>query len=175
MQVKSHNFETISRCRSCGSSDLIPVLSLGDQYTSDFLDSKNELNGNQKIPLDLVLCGIKECSLLQTLHTASRATLFNKNYWFRCRVWYGEVIEKVHNIWVEGESCIDICWSQLVCMKRLMTMALVQEYSYVRRGTKLTPFADETSGTSTYNTDPLSTVGITICIQCCRIWWDYVF
>lgn len=86
MQVKSHNFETISRCRSCGSSELIPVLSLGDQYTSDFLDSKNELNGNQKIPLDLVLCGIKECSLLQTLHTASRATLFNKNYWFRSSV-----------------------------------------------------------------------------------------
>jgi NDP-4-keto-2,6-dideoxyhexose 3-C-methyltransferase len=108
-----NSFQKISQCRSCGSEELIPVLSLGDQYTSDFLNSKDELNGNEKIPLDLVLCGEQSCSLLQTLHTASRQTLFNKNYWFRSSV-NESLVEGLYDITSAIQKKINISDDDLI-------------------------------------------------------------
>ncbi|MCJ7470014.1 hypothetical protein MUO74_05900 [Candidatus Bathyarchaeota archaeon] len=56
-------------CRVCGSGKLIPVLSLGEQYVTDFVEEsgKDYIKG----PLELVLCSIKDggCGLLQLGHT----------------------------------------------------------------------------------------------------------
>ena len=68
---------TRSTCRVCESS-FEPVLSLGDQYVSNFI-SPGELDGI-KTPLELVLC--RRCRLLQLRHTAP-AELMYQNYWYR--------------------------------------------------------------------------------------------
>ena len=72
----------ITECRSCGTSDLISILSLGNQYPSNFVDDDFSPNEKDKIPLELVFCRKKECGLLQLKHTASRESLY-KQYWFR--------------------------------------------------------------------------------------------
>ena len=72
----------ITECRSCGTSNLIPILSLGNQYPSNFVDEDFSLDEKDKIPLELVFCGKKECGLLQLKHMASRESLY-KQYWFR--------------------------------------------------------------------------------------------
>ena len=67
-------------CRSCGCSNMLSILSLGDQYPSDFVDSTTSV----KIPLELVLCNEDDggCGLLQLKHTTPRDLLYRK-YWFR--------------------------------------------------------------------------------------------
>ncbi len=50
---------SITECRACGESDLIPILSLGNQYPSNFIDKDFSPNEKDKIPLELVFCGIK--------------------------------------------------------------------------------------------------------------------
>lgn len=68
-------------CRVCGNNALAPVLSLGDQYVSDFVDTMTE---NASAPLELVICNASEggCGLLQLKHTADQASLY-RNYWYR--------------------------------------------------------------------------------------------
>ena len=44
----------INSCRSCGSKDLSNILSLGDMYVTNFVNSEREQG--PKIPLNLVLC-----------------------------------------------------------------------------------------------------------------------
>jgi len=68
---------TRSTCRVCEGS-FEPVLSLGDQYVSNFI-SPGEPDGI-KTPLELVLC--RRCRLLQLRHTAP-AELMYQNYWYR--------------------------------------------------------------------------------------------
>ena len=50
---------SITECRACGESDLIPILSLGNQYPSNFIDEDFSPNEKDKIPLELVFCGKK--------------------------------------------------------------------------------------------------------------------
>lgn len=64
-------------CRVCDGA-LHPVLSLGDQYVSDF-PSPNDGNGI-KAPLDLVIC--ERCQLLQLRHTVPPEAMY-RNYWYR--------------------------------------------------------------------------------------------
>lgn len=68
-------------CRVCGNGALSPVLSLGDQYISDFVDTMTE---NASAPLELVICNADEggCGLLQLKHTADQGSLY-RNYWYR--------------------------------------------------------------------------------------------
>ena len=75
----------ITKCRSCRSNNLIPVISLGNQYPSNFIDDSYIPDDQNKIPLELILCGEKNCSLVQLKHTASRESLY-KQYWFRSGV-----------------------------------------------------------------------------------------
>lgn len=74
-------------CRSCGSSALTPVLSLGEQYVSNFIDQPTENEVVLKAPLELVLCdtGGGGCSLLQLRHTVPADMMFRK-YWYRSGV-----------------------------------------------------------------------------------------
>ena len=71
-----------TKCRSCNSNNLISVISLGAQYPSNFVNEDYILDEKNNIPLELVLCGKKDCGLLQLKHTASRVSLY-KEYWFR--------------------------------------------------------------------------------------------
>jgi NDP-4-keto-2,6-dideoxyhexose 3-C-methyltransferase len=69
--------KTRNTCRVC-EGVLEPILSLGEQYVSDF-PSPGKPEGI-KAPLELVLCG--QCHLLQLKHTVSGDTLY-RNYWYR--------------------------------------------------------------------------------------------
>jgi hypothetical protein len=59
MQVKARK-----TCRVCGSSKLVPILSLGEQFVINFVDDPKE--DYAKVPLELVLCNVKDgsCGLL---------------------------------------------------------------------------------------------------------------
>ena len=72
----------ITECRSCGSTDLTNILSLGLQYPSNFIELNSIPDKKEKIPLELIFCEKKYCGLLQLKHTASRESLY-KEYWFR--------------------------------------------------------------------------------------------
>ncbi|MFH0971171.1 MAG: class I SAM-dependent methyltransferase [Candidatus Micrarchaeota archaeon] len=66
-------------CRVCFSEKLTPILSLGGQYVSDFVDE----NRGEKIPLELVLCNAKEggCGLLQLTYTTPPEIMYTQ-YWY---------------------------------------------------------------------------------------------
>src|SRR5712664_99205 len=64
-------------CRLCGSRRLMRVLSLGNQYVSDFITSSGE---HPKAPLELVRCA--DCGLVQLKHTFPRTDLY-RHYWYR--------------------------------------------------------------------------------------------
>lgn len=69
---------TIENCRSCHSDRLKPILSLGDQYLSDFVEE----NGKPEVfPLDLVLC--ENCTLLQLQESAPAVLLYPESYGYR--------------------------------------------------------------------------------------------
>ncbi len=74
--------KTINSCRSCGSKNLIPILSLGEQYVINFVDSDE--NKGIKAPLELVLCDVNSggCGLLQLKHTTSLDLMY-KQYWYK--------------------------------------------------------------------------------------------
>jgi NDP-4-keto-2,6-dideoxyhexose 3-C-methyltransferase len=69
-------------CRVCGSSKLIPILSLGDQFVTNFVEEPNR--DYVKGPLEIVLCNVKDggCGLLQLKHTVERDILYKK-YWYK--------------------------------------------------------------------------------------------
>jgi len=72
----------IDACRSCGNADLDPILSLGEQYVSDFVDSPDDQT--VKAPLELVLCDASTggCGLLQLEHTVDPNYLYSE-YWYK--------------------------------------------------------------------------------------------
>lgn len=73
--------KTLKKCRSCLSEKLIDILSLGEQYLSDF--SKNNYKP-EKSPLDLTLC--RNCNLLQLKHTVSPILLYTERYGYKSGV-----------------------------------------------------------------------------------------
>ena len=77
-------YAEIEHCRVCENSDLVKILSLGNQYISNYVDRKFIHSDDDKVPLDLVLCPESSggCGLLQSKHSASRELLY-KEYWFR--------------------------------------------------------------------------------------------
>ena len=66
------------KCRSCNSKNLISVLSLGNQYLSDFV----KINRKPKsFPLNMVLC--KECFLVQLDYSAPTKYLYTERYGYK--------------------------------------------------------------------------------------------
>jgi len=65
----------IDKCRSCQSVDVTDLLSLGDQYLSDFRED-DQLP--PKYPLDLVIC--QDCMLVQLKETTPSHELYTDNY-----------------------------------------------------------------------------------------------
>lgn len=80
----TENFEIKVRttCRVCNSDKLIPILSLGEHYFSDFVDSV-DVKG-VKIPLEVVLCDVDSggCGLLQLKHTTPPELMY-RQYWYK--------------------------------------------------------------------------------------------
>ena len=76
------DFPTRTTCRSCGLGNLTPILSLGTQHVSTFVDEPTV--ASLKAPLELVLCdaGSGGCGLLQLRHTVPADLMF-KQYWYR--------------------------------------------------------------------------------------------
>jgi len=68
----------IRNCRSCKSKKLIEILSLGEQFLSDFSDKNVK---PEKSSLDLVLC--RACNLLQLKNTVSPTLLYTERYGYR--------------------------------------------------------------------------------------------
>ncbi len=78
-----------SGCRVCGNSELSDILSLGNLYISNFIDSPDTktLRNEEAYPLQLVLCDAAKrgCGLLQLRHTVSPKKMY-RNYWYRSGV-----------------------------------------------------------------------------------------
>lgn len=74
--MNSSLYRTIDKCRVCGSRNLTSILSLGDLYVSDFLDSPDKTKGI-KAPPGLALCNVKDggCGLLQLRQTVSNEAI----------------------------------------------------------------------------------------------------
>lgn len=74
----------IKRCRSCGSERLNPIISLGNQYVTNFISSEEEHNSIPRVPLNLVLC--EECKLLQLEHNAPPESMWGGQYWYKSAI-----------------------------------------------------------------------------------------
>jgi 2-polyprenyl-3-methyl-5-hydroxy-6-metoxy-1,4-benzoquinol methylase len=74
----SVQFATLAKaCRVCHSTGLKDVLSLGNQYVSDFVSSDGK---SPEVPLRLARC--QKCGLVQLRHTFSRDKLY-RQYWYK--------------------------------------------------------------------------------------------
>ena len=83
MQEQQSSYRQIKECRSCGATELRPILDLGRQWISDFpLESNHE--GQEAVPLELILCekSAGGCGLLQLRHTTDSELLY-RHYWYR--------------------------------------------------------------------------------------------
>ena len=75
---------TLSACRSCGSSSLHEVLSLGAMPLANALPTEAELAAaDPRYPLEVVMC--TECSLLQLTESVPPPTLFAEYAYFSSR------------------------------------------------------------------------------------------
>lgn len=75
--------EKAKACRSCRSSDLSGVLSLGSQYPVEFPVVGSADNGRTRIPILLQLC--HACGLVQQAYSAPADSLY-RHYWYRSGV-----------------------------------------------------------------------------------------
>lgn len=75
------NINEIKECRSCGSKNLRFILSLGNQYVTNFINSKEEQKDIPKVPLELFLCD--NCKLLQIRHNAPPESMWGNQYWYK--------------------------------------------------------------------------------------------
>jgi len=71
-------------CRVCGSGDLVPVFSLGNQYIINFPDG-DTADAGIRAPLDIVLCANADCSLVQLRHTVDPDLMYRR-YWYKSGV-----------------------------------------------------------------------------------------
>ena len=102
----------ITECRSCGSTDLTPILSLGLQYPSNFIELNSISDKREQIPLELIFCEKKDCGLLQLKHTASRESLY-KEYWFRSGL-NEKMVEALNDITKSVEKRISLSENDIV-------------------------------------------------------------
>lgn len=78
-------YRQITRCRVCGNSELIPVLSLGIQSMTGVFPRPEEADSVPAGPLSLVKChgGPGVCGLLQLEHSYDPAEMYGENYGYR--------------------------------------------------------------------------------------------
>ena len=93
-------------CRICGNPHLSEIISLGNQYLVNFLDSENQ--SMPSAPLDLVLCDKKNggCGLLQLKHTVSDETLY-RQFWYKSGV-NQTMIDALSDITSSAENLVNL-------------------------------------------------------------------
>jgi SAM-dependent methyltransferase len=75
----ANHASTAHACRSCGCTDLKPVLDLGTTPLADRMPAAAHIDRDEpRFPLEVVFC--PECSLLQILETVDPAMLFDDDY-----------------------------------------------------------------------------------------------
>lgn len=77
----NNQFSEVKCCRVCGCSELLDILSLGNQWVINFPDGDTPDEGVQA-PLEMVVCGNAECSLVQLRHTVDPDLMY-KQYWYQ--------------------------------------------------------------------------------------------
>lgn len=73
-------FIFVERCRSCGSSNLAPVLDLGRQPLANAYRKPDDTSKEQRYPLALLRC--RACSLVQLTGTVPPTMLFDTYHYF---------------------------------------------------------------------------------------------
>jgi hypothetical protein len=68
------------RCRACGGQDVTTILTLGETPLANALLATPDGNGEERFPLDLVLC--RACSLVQITETVPPEKLFREYTYF---------------------------------------------------------------------------------------------
>lgn len=83
--MSEHKIIVRKSCRVCNKKDLNPIISLGNQYVVNFVDSSDY--NVVKTNLDLVLCNESNggCGLLQLKHTVPEELLY-RNFWYKSGV-----------------------------------------------------------------------------------------
>jgi hypothetical protein len=124
MQVKAR-----SNCRICGSTKLTPILSLGKQYVTNFVDDpKKEFPQG---PLELILCNAKDggCGLLQLKHTINRDVLYSK-YWYQSGI-SKTMVKALADITTTGERIVKLSKGDLVIDIGANDGTLLRQYKTV--------------------------------------------
>ena len=79
-------FREIQKCRVCGNRELVPVLSLGEQYLTGVFPKVQELEPSRG-PLELVACNTagnrKACGLVQLRQSYNLEEMYGANYGYR--------------------------------------------------------------------------------------------
>jgi len=104
--------KTRETCRVCGSNNLVPILSLGEQFVTNFVEEPNR--DQVKGPLELVLCNVKDggCGLLQLKHTMDRDVLYRK-YWYRSGI-SATMVKALADIVSSAEKLVKLSSGDLV-------------------------------------------------------------
>jgi SAM-dependent methyltransferase len=77
--ISSEHYRQITGCRSCGSTDLKPIIDFGKTPLADALLKKEQLEQPELlVPLSLVFC--PNCSLVQIVETVDPEVLFCRDY-----------------------------------------------------------------------------------------------
>ena len=129
----SMDIKVIDHCRVCGSGNLVDILSLGEQFVTNFIDDPAEKAN--KGPLELVLCDTKKggCGLLQLKHTFNRDVLYRK-YWYRSGISptmvkaLADIVQKAESIanLKSGDIVIDIGSNDGTLLKQYASKNLVR-------------------------------------------------
>ena len=123
------NYRTITQCRISGSTNLIPVLSLGEQDLTGFFPSSKDQEVTRG-PLDLVWC--PESGLLQLKQSYDPGEMYGANYGYRSGLNQSMVkhltfkirkLEKQYQIQA-GDTVIDIGSNDATSLKAYTTPGL---------------------------------------------------
>lgn len=134
-------------CRTCGSTNLTDILSLGDQYVSNFVDSPDQQG--ERIPLELILC--HDCKLLQLRHTTPPELMY-KRYWYQSGI-SPTMVVALADITEKAERLIKLKEGDIVIDTGPNDGTLLR--SYRQKGLKLVGFEPAE------NLAPLAAVGTT--------------
>ena len=80
------SIKTIQKCRICGSQNLSPVLSLGDQYLPGYTPKSNDPDPIiEKFPLEVIRCDVEKnpngCGLVQLRHSVNPEYMYERYYY----------------------------------------------------------------------------------------------
>lgn len=108
------SYKEISVCRSCKSSNIIDLFSLGDQWLTDFPDPGYERDGIV-MPLALMLC--QDCEFVQLKNTVDQNAIYGRPmYWYKSginntmKLALKDVVNKAQQVvpLKDGDKIIDI-------------------------------------------------------------------